>query len=510
MNIFETVNILTAHVCITALTFLIIANIKDLKAYLNKKDIMILSLFVILGAYLRYTYTTPAHMIFNDESEYVFAARTIYEKYRLVDYSKSIGWPAFISLFFTFMPIKLLSVFYINLIIGSLTVIPFYMLLRSFGLSSIQSSFAPFFLVLSPLHIAWSTAAKNNHLSIFAILMTLFFAKAFLNKVSIKLFLLVIISTCFSALIRPENYILFPVLFLGFWYIFKKRSNHFIKYLPLFLILSLLCVVNLLTVYEFQTSVNWLETYDDPGFSGANWSLSNLWNNTFKYIPKILFGKDQPSFIALCAFLGLPIGLKKYKNLSVYCVTYFLIFSLIYFYSYFQIFGGKDRFYMTFYIPIFIFASFFFIEIISKLKSKSIFIGLLYPAFALIHYPYIKKMPYFNHESNILQSELPQRLTEIVKNHCTVYSLSTLPIKVTTNFKTQYLENYNPMHNQQNSCEYFLEDKFCFDWNQDGLSPQCEGFKKKYLLKEVKTFRYKSEKFTLYKIINRQKEYNDN
>ena len=144
---------------------------------------------------------------------------------------------------------------------------------------------------------------------------------------------------------------MFP-LFIIAMFIYKKdvlKKINFDFLMPMLLSVAI-SLPNFFQALNFQITTNWISK-DTQGFqSGNNWSIENLLNNSLDYGMELFNSAYFPFTLTLLAIAGFLFLFFKKRRTWIFLTSWFVLIWLIYFTSWFQTLGGKDRFYLSFYL----------------------------------------------------------------------------------------------------------------------------------------------------------------
>ncbi|MCF7916185.1 MAG: glycosyltransferase family 39 protein [Candidatus Omnitrophica bacterium] len=488
--------------------------LKNIFLKIDKKTWFSLSFLLLLAVSFRLIIPPLQHIMYIDEPWYMEAAKDMLQNFSQGNYPKSIGWPFVLTLSFLFFGINNWVAIYTAVILGSLTVINIFFLTYLITKNKIVSLFSAVIFMLMPLHIRWSATAETNVPSLFFTTLTIFFFFLYYQKQKYSLFWLAIFSSIFASLIRPENYLLIPLFFIGIL-IFKIRIPLKKIILALFIIMILVLPAIMQSI-DFQVSTNWLEKESQGQLQGSNWSFSNLIHNSLNFGPKIFVSENMSFFIPFLSIIGLIYMLFKQKKESFFLIGWFTFFWLVYFFSWFQVIGGKDRFYLSFYPLIVIFAGYGFkllldlaYKINPKIQKNNSVSYLLFFLFISLSFPYaLKAKNIYNLSSTGLETKIPELAKKDIPKDAIIIANWPTILKSTTQLRVVdvniFLFDYKfqkKILKSKNLILYF-KDYTCFDFSAcDWCKTNCNLMEEAFKLELYQEYVYKDKKYGFYKII---------
>ncbi len=482
---------------------------------IDKKTWFFLTFLLVFAFGLRLILLPLQHIMYIDEPWYMEAAKNMLQNFQQGNYPKSIGWPFILTISFFFFGVSNWTAIYTAIVLGSLTVLNIFFLTYIITRNKIVSLFSAGVFALLPLHIRWSASAETNVPSLFFVILTIFFFFLYYQKQKYSLFGLAIFSATFTSLFRPENYLLLPLFFIGVL-IFKIKVSLKQIIIISFLILILIIPAVIQSI-NFQTSVDWLEKESQGYIQGSNWSLSNLIYNSLNSGPVIFNPKYLPFFISFLSIIGFFQMLFKRPKEACFLVAWFIFFWVIYFSSWFQVLGGKNRFYLSFYPIILIFAGFswkLFTDLIYKLapiarrKELINFFLIFLIIFLLFPYAFEAKNIYISSKAR-LATKLPKLAEDYFSSDVIIVANWPTILRSTTDLNVvdinTFLFNHSFQKKLLESKEliFFLEGYFCIDSSCSWSKEACDLMKKGFKLIPYKEFKEKDIKFTFYKIMGR-------
>lgn len=482
----------------------------------DKRSLLILILIMIISLIVRVMIWPPAHIMYNDEFYYMEAAKYIIRDLSLGEYERSIGWPFILSISFLVFGVGNYVALYTSLFFGMMTAFPLYLLIyriiKNRNISLISTSM---FLFL-PTHMNWSTAAENNIISLFFIITTVFFFFLYYEKKTISLFFLCLVSAGVTSYMRPENILIFVLFIIGI--ILYKTYRILIN--PKLIVTSILFILIFVipaffTVYNHMSNTQWIESDSKGKMQGDNFSLQNLIFNTKNFSKYLIINFSLPLSVVLLFIIGIFYSIKINKNHTLFFLSWFLFFYLLYFTAWFQTLGGstsihaKNRLLMLFY-PVYIVLSSYgllFIKnkIIKKVYYKKILTLSLLILLILSYIPHITLSVNSNHKIRHLEVIAIEDLKKENPLNCIIVSLQEVVLEATTNFNIvsaeEFLFHYNTIFNE-NECVLVFKDITCgFDWfSEDERNVVCNLNHDNFTFSEYKTYSYEGYEMGFYQI----------
>lgn len=366
--------------------------------YYNRKNIavflcsikhrtwLLLTGIFLAALLLRLFLPYPQHAIYTDEQIYMGAAKNMLLTGQQGVYFKSIGWPFILSIAFFFFGINNWVAIYTSVLLGALSVVPFFLLCYGLFKDENKSLIAAGIFALMPVHIGWSATAETNVASLFFILLAVSFSILYFRQKKYPLFLLALSGLSFAAHFRPENYIFFIIFFLGL-FIFKNTAEKriILSRITALLIFTVIILPNSIAVCNFYLPTDWIAS-DTKGLkSGDNWSFGNLVDNTKNFYfgfngdaLRIITDKPQRLYLLfsgiifyLSVIYGVTVLITIKRKETLFLLFWWLSLYAIYFSSWLQTLGSRSRFYMGFYPVTIIFSLYGFISLYRYLSTFS-------------------------------------------------------------------------------------------------------------------------------------------
>ena len=480
----------------------------------GRKTWFSLVLVVISAFVLRLIVPPIQHVMYIDEPWYMEAAKNMLQKFSQGDYPKSIGWPFILSISFLVFGISNWVAIYTSIVLGSLTAVSVFFLVYIIAENKIISLFSAIVFTLLPLHIRWSASAETNVPSLFFITLSLFFCFLYYRKQKNSLLWLAVFSLTFTALVRPDNYLFIPLFLIGF--LFFKIKLPLKRILLILSVFAILVLPAVLQSFDFNASINWLEKESLGQIKGSNWSLSNLIYNSLHFGPSIFNEMYMPFFIFVLSIIGFIYMLFKQKREVYFLITWFILYWIIFFSSWVQTIGGRDRFFIGFYPLIVIFVGYslslfsnLFYKMHLKEQWKSLFILLLISIIIILLFPYtLKAKGMYDSLCVKLETRIPELAERDIPAHAIIIANWPTILKSTTDLEVidagDFLLKYSIRSDTFKSTNLllFFEDYCCFDLPQNDIyKARCRELKRKYKLSPYKEYSEGNNKYTFYQVI---------
>ena len=344
---------LAIHIII--ITVLIILNLKRITGQfksIRKKTWAILLLILIFGFYLRLSSGItfqPSHEI---EWEYSSFAKHIVEEGQVPLFVHPYGYTFLLSIIFRLFEANILSVFFFNLIIGSLSIILMFLFCYSLFRRNSIALVSAFMLAILPKHIYFSRVGASENLWVFFALLTLTSLVLSIKINNLKIYFLTFSLFAYLGEIKTESLALI-VIFVIYFFLNRKKVS-FSKILIASSLLILLCLpVSYWYVKheDFQFIINKTIGFEIFKFAQDSQypSLNNQWSlleNSGAFVITLLKTKYH-SIIFLIAFIVSFIKLKKYIKKFILLVSFIAITTTIYSVS---LFPNAERYFVMLYI----------------------------------------------------------------------------------------------------------------------------------------------------------------
>lgn len=499
---------LSAVLCLLLFLLGIYINRETIKDVLNINaiDLALCATVFVLALSLRQFVPPHQHIMYIDEPWYMEAAKNLLQTMHQGDYIKSIGWPLIISIAFSVFGISNWVAINTTMILGALTPIAVYFLSISIHKNKTASLASAIIFCLFPVHIRFSTCAESNVSSLFFVVISLLFSNIYFKTSDRKALWSAILSISFTALFRPENYILLPLFCLGCMIFNHKKIFDTVKGLVMpCLVFILLTFPNFINVLRAAIGGN--ETIGrEVGVEVSGWSVEYLVQNSIEYGFALLNADYQPWLISLLYISGLVLMFRKLRETATYLLFYFLIFWLSYFGGPFHTHAGSERFLTTFYPVTAVFAGFAIVPFSELFKNRNS-IGTLIPittiaVVLLLFVPYIsisKNMYAQSH--NALETGIPEVAEKEIGTACLVVSAKPEILRATTELKVISIEEYAVKKeaggfDKKPGCLLFFKDLACEMW--EASRQQCSMIEAEHRLKPYRLFERDAVKYGFY------------
>jgi len=495
-------------------------HIGEVLSEVGKKTWVILALILASAFVLRLVIPPIQHIMYIDEPWYMEAAKNMLQSFSQGDYPKSIGWPFILSISFLLFGISNWVAIYTAVVLGALTTLNVFFLAYIITKNKAVSLLSAATLSLLPLHIRWSASAETNISSLFFVTLTLFFCFLYYRKKIYSLLWLAVSSLIFTALIRPDNYLLIILFFLG-CLIFKAKVSTKRVILILFMLIvlispSILQSFGWYSSFDWYSSFNRLETESTGQLKGSNWSLANLLYNSLHFGPVIFSRAYMPFFIPFLSIIGFIYMLFRRKREACFLIIWFAFYWILFFSSWVQTIGGRDRLFMGFYPPIIIFAGYSlplllnsFYKMRLRVQHRNLFVFLLVSVFILSFFPYALKARNMYAASCIkLETKIPELAEKDIPPEAVIVANWPTILRSTTDLNVIDVNDFLVDYSFQNAAFQgtdlllFFEDYCCFDFIGCGRCKEnCEAIRDKFKLDSYKEYREGNKKYTFYEII---------
>jgi type IV secretory pathway VirB3-like protein len=322
----------------------------------------------------------------------------------------------------------------------------------------------------------------------------------------------------FTAQIRGENYILFGLFILGA-FIFLRNIPCLKQNINIWFAVTVvcLCLPNFVSLIKWQFAQNWLLKETSGFVVGKNFSLQNLFINSFAYAPELLNGVLYPGLFIILFLIGFVYLWYRNRMFNLFLSLWFIVFYLIYFSAWSlrvqSSLMARSRFYIGFY-PVFVIwcagGILFFWNKIRNVQLKKIVTVILSSLLVAFFYPYDKKLEAPPDYKHILQTEIIEKAERELPGNCLIVCNYPEVLGSTTFLKIinikDFLENDDLRDKvfHQFDCVLFFEDLYCFDY--EDTKKNCEKMKSIVRLKPFKSYSIGREgdpgraEYTFYKI----------
>lgn len=487
---------------------------------IDKKTWFLLFLIFISCFLIRAFVFSNQHLLYVDEALYMEAGKDMLQTNHLGAYEKSIGWPFILRLVFGLFGISNWVALYTSTLLGALTVFPLFLL--AFAITKRKDISFVFILLfsLNPNHIIWSSSAATNVPSLFFISLSLFFCFLYYKHQKNSLLWLSLLGLSFTAQFRPENYSLILLFVIGcFMYIKNLSAKIDLKSILPFFVIIALSFANLVQVMDHMTSTNWIESDTGGRQVGSNWSASNLAQNSLTYGLMLFNGEQHPIMISVLLIVGLFFMFREHKKESLFLLIWMVFYWLIYFSSWFQTTGGKDRLFLSFSPAILIFASYGLFSISRQLIlsfKKDWLKKVILPVFTILvmflYIPYLMTatQTYYNFSNErLLETKIPELAEKDIPKDCIIITKYPVILTSTTDLTVVSIDDVLKQPQIQetvfnNNCVLFFEDYTCLSWRGNtALEEKCNKIKATFLLEPFKVYLEEDIQYTFYKVSKR-------
>jgi len=415
------------------------------------------------------------------------------------NYRKSLGWPFLISFSFKLFGVNNYVPIYISAILGASTIVLIFFMTYTIFRDEKISLYSTLIFSVLPIHLKWSGSAETNVTSLFFIVfsITLMFLYYRLKRSRLMYLSLAVIS--FTCVIRPENYVLIPLFFIGRFIFSRKISKKELKHL----LIGCLFVFLIVTPHFLRIAGWYSEHYDqtrEDDYNNKlrkNWSLENLVENTKRYGHEIIKWDYLVYLIPLFAIFGL------WSRFGAFSLTYVVFFWLFHFGTWHNELWIRDRMFMMFYLVIIVLAAKGIKELSTLFKGKykqlfklcSLVLILILTSFQIKGIVYGEAVDYVSLETQIIEK------VEKELQGCTIAAAFPIAFESTTNLTAVGLEKLiDPKINTSNSCWLFFEDFYCIkDWSPE-YYPICNEIKEIHNLSIYKNYSYGSATYYFHKV----------
>ncbi|MEM2918464.1 MAG: glycosyltransferase family 39 protein [Candidatus Altiarchaeota archaeon] len=384
---------------------------------------------------------------------------------------RSHGFPFVIGLLFSVFGVNLATLFILNTILGTLSVVLIFLLTYLLFKNEMIGLYASFLLSISTIHIIYSISAQSIITSLFFILSSLILYLISLQIKKNKILLLFAFLLVFTTWLRYENLILL-LIFLILTFVLDKNKFNNSRFLLIWLMILILVAPTIYLGFLFYKFIF------SSSVTGV-FSIANLVENA-SLMKDFLKGNFYPSWLNFFFLLGV-LEIKKNKH-QISCLL-LLTLSYTLFYLFFYSSATKHYTIITAFIIIF---SALGINKAGELVGNIILRYFRYKIKALIHvillllisfsfYPYI---PRIDSQLNIMAenplsyemkaiSELNEML---VSSDCYVimkeptFSAGSKKIKTISTQKILSDKKIAEGILNGTSCLLYFEDIFCTEY----------------------------------------------
>lgn len=422
---------------------------------------------------------------------------------------KLVGYPLLVSVSYLFFGISEESARIVSLIFGSLSIpLIFLMVFLLFNKKSIGLYSALLFAFL-PLHIKYSIAPLSDATSLFFILLSLTFFLLTCKIGTKKILFLATLCLTYTIQIRPENFILLPLVLFMVYLFDSKRS--IIKSLTPWIILFILLIPTILHIAYLSERNEyidkWFPRIEPPDYSGFF---------SFDYFRIIIFWlyliiNNYPNIFAIFALFGVVYLWKDFRKRMYFLMIWFTIYSIIYL-VYLIIFAlfypsmvivSWVKYTLDCHPPIIISLSLGIYTSIKFLKKRTnldmnitrVLVILLIIIFSFIYFP--SNYAFLKGEANadkisqlfFFEKKFASSIRDRVDDQC--FIVTEYDGGYTNFFLNRKVININDNNNIQNllrndKCVLFYENALCYEfWGSGRCNYGCKQFHDSYKLEMI-------------------------
>jgi len=330
---------------------------------------LLLILIFLCGLTLRVMFIPHTHYVYYDEFEHINLAQNILYSNKFCEcYSGTnqdcnscylmpypAGYHTFLSLIFNIFGDSEQVAFNTNAIVGSISIILFFLLLFLITKNSRLALIGAFIFSFIPVHLKYSGTSSLGIFSVFFIILNMMFLETYIKTKKYSIFLLFLTTLLFAIQIRGENLLL--LFIFSFYLLIRLRPSHIkdsnkIKYLFTIFIFLLMLIPFIQLIY-FGSNVLHAPGWDDNLSTKINYFKNQIIPNILFFIN---FKFNSIIFLPLCVIGGIRLYFKDKRQLF-YLVLFFLLFLSMY--SSYHIgnlltFGDTIRYSLVLYIPLII------------------------------------------------------------------------------------------------------------------------------------------------------------
>ena len=470
-------------------------------------------LVCIISLLIRIYIPPHQHILYIDEAWYTEAGKNILLHENQLEYPKSIGWPFVLSVVFGIFGISNMVAIYASMFFGAISGVLIFLIVRLIVKNEYIAVLIALVFAMLPVHIRWSATAETNVTSLFFVLLSVLLMLFYYKKKDQSLFWLSAAGMSFAAQFRPENYAL-VILFLIGAFIFEKKKVKEILYdfSNLLLIVAVFAMGNLAHTLVFQFSSNWIVRDSRGKISGNNWSLDNLINNSIAYSSNLFNGNYYSLAIVLLAAFGIVLMFYRQRKFAYFFFAWFVINWLVYFTSWFQTLGGRERFYLSFYPSILIFTAYGINECLiigniflkSRLKQQ-IFIIAFFLLLIFLSFPFIKKSSTMNFSRvNLLETMVPDLANRDIPINCFIVANMTSILNTEEKLNVVDIDSF--LNNDEvkegafrNKCLLFFKDFTCSGFDKK-MKNNCDRMQNEFSLSEFKSYNIGQLRYIFYSV----------
>lgn len=489
----------------------------SIKKVTFKSWILLFAIFS-LGLLLRLFLAPHQHILYVDEPWYMKAGKNLHIMGYQGFYFKSIGWPFILSIVFGIFGVSNWVALYTSSILGALTIINIFLLGYFISKDERVGIVSALIFSLIPVHIRWSGSAETNVPSLFFVTLIIFFCFLYFEYKKYSLLWLSLFGIAFLSQFRLENYVFFIIFLMGIFIFSNRISNKIsLRFIAPWITSIILSLPNLIGVLDYYLSINWIESDTRGVATGANFSISNLISNSKEWGVFIFNNKYHPYLFTVLFIIGIICFLRKKIKHALFLVVWFILIYVIYFGSWFQTVGGRERLFISFYPITIILASlgmFFISDLISR-KCKFKFINkITFPFLTLVliimFVPYtITQSKTYRDSPHKLETKIPELAERDLPKDCIIIANWPAVLESTTHLRVIDINDFlkHPQFRQEifskSDCVLFYEDIFCLDYG-DYCWQEKENWRKlkeMYAVEPYVEYREGSKRYVFYRLL---------
>jgi len=287
------------------------------------------------------------------------------------------GWGMFLSIAFKFLPSKIHSIFIVNAVLGSISPIIVFYLVKELSKNKKIAKICAGLWLICPLYLIITTTESYTAPAIFFSLLTFLFLFKFLNKKKIPFFIISLAFLGVAIMMRPEYIYLIPIYFIT---LISFNTNIDVKKIKLFiLIFFLLITPYFIALVNGYSSLDWDKDLHGKEIDNTKWYYNYplQYFNLFKenIVPNLILVlfSDQDILLTtrLLFLIGSFIMIYRKDKKSVFIMTYFLIVFLTYVSMHQESFtNGEHKYLPSLLIPVIISAGYAINRLTKSLPRK--------------------------------------------------------------------------------------------------------------------------------------------
>ncbi|NLO91660.1 MAG: glycosyltransferase family 39 protein [Elusimicrobia bacterium] len=431
------------------------------------------------------------HLIYVDEFWYMEAAKNLILHGRAAGFSKAIGWPGLIAPVFAVFGFDNFAAIALSLLFSALSIPLIFFLARRLLRDDWAAMLACVLWALLPQRVVWASSAETISASVFFILLGLVLSlRSAENQPDRPLLWLAMLCWGMASQVRPENF-MFVLAFAAAMHMFSGVSFRSWRagFLKACGAAALLNLADWLIFARFQSSTDWLARESSGVLGGGNFSLQNLWHNTFHWGPQLLGWAMHPAFLSLAAAAGLWLLWRRSRAEAIFALLCCALLYLFYFSSWLASYGStlaafpKTKLFLLFY-P--------FICSLAAYAVSSARVWNAEPSFKLWRIalalflcasfvPYYRKYP-LNSQRHVHETLLLRGLKDLVPQNCVVVANSAIVVNSVNFFTVVEADVFIRDAEVRKAvlgggCAVFVEDITC-SFGFEGLAGNCAAMKR--------------------------------